>query len=65
MYTSCNFSSGTLSLHLLRSSSASDDLHQLSCNDGLTGSIIENRVPADHVSSVLRGVLAVPGQHCG
>lgn len=44
-------------LHISRSSSTSDNLDQLSGNDGLTGSVVENLVFADHLTSVLGGVL--------
>lgn len=44
-------------LHVLRGSSTSDNLDQLSGNDGLSGTVEENLVAADHVTSVLGGVL--------
>lgn len=45
-------------LRVLRSSGTSNNLHQRSSDDGLTGSIVEDLVFVDHVSGVLRGVLA-------
>ena len=42
---------------LLGSSGTSDNLNQLASNDGLTGSVEENLVTVDHVSSVLGSVL--------
>ena len=44
-------------LHISRSGSTSDNLNQLSGNDGLTGSVVENLVFADHFTGVLGGVL--------
>ena len=46
-----------LALHVLRSGGTSDNLNQLAGNDGLAGTVEENLVPLDHVTSVLGGVL--------
>lgn len=42
---------------LLGGGCTSDNLDQLASNDGLTGSVEENLVLVDHVSSVLGGIL--------
>lgn len=44
-------------LHILRGGGTSDNLDQLTGNDGLTGTVVENLVLADHVAGVLRSVL--------
>ncbi len=46
-----------LSLHILRGGGTSDNLDQLASNDGLTGSVEQNLVLADHLTSVLGSVL--------
>ncbi len=44
-------------LHIRRGSGTSDNLHQLACDDGLASAVEENLVLADHLASVLGGVL--------
>lgn len=44
-------------LHIRGGGGTGDNLDQLASNDGLTGSIVENLVLANHLSSVLGGVL--------
>lgn len=43
---------------ILGRGSTSDNLHQLASDDGLTGSVVDDLKFADHVPSVLGGVLA-------
>ena len=45
------------SLHVRRGSSTSDNLNQLSGNDSLSGTVEENLVLVDHLTSVLGSVL--------
>jgi hypothetical protein len=44
-------------LHIRRRGSTSDNLDQLASNDGLAGSVVENLVLADHLTSVLGSVI--------
>ena len=46
-----------LPLHVFRGGGTSDNLDQLASNDGLTGSVEENLVLADHLTGVLGSVL--------
>jgi len=44
-------------LNVLRRSGTRNDIHQLSCDDGLASAVEENGELLDHVSSILRGIL--------
>lgn len=53
----CPCTRRVLYLHVGGGGGTSDNLDQLASNDGLTSSVVENLVLANHLSSVLRGVL--------
>lgn len=44
-------------LHVLRGGSTSDNFDQLSGNDSLSGTVVQNLVLANHLTGVLGGVL--------
>lgn len=46
-----------LFLHIGGGSSTSNNLDQLSGNDSLSGTVVQNLVPANHFTGVLGGVL--------
>lgn len=47
----------TKNLHILRGSSTSNNLDQLSSNDSLSGAVVQNLVLANHLTGVLGSVL--------
>ena len=51
------FSISQPTLHVLRGGGTGDNFDQFSGNDGLTGSVEQNLVLADHLTGVLGGVL--------
>ena len=46
-------------LHVRRGSSTGDNFDQFPRDDCLSGSVVQNLVPADHVTSILGGVLRI------
>lgn len=48
---------------ILRRGSTSDNFHQLASDDGLTGTVVDDLEFADHVPSVLGGVLHMSDQY--
>lgn len=54
-----SFTRKVLYLHVGGGGGTSDNLDQLASNDGLTSSVVENLVLANHLSSVLRGILKI------
>jgi len=44
-------------LHVLRGGGTSDDFNQLAGNDGLSGAVVQDLVLANHLASVLGGIL--------
>lgn len=58
----CRFTQN-LYLHVGGGGGTSDNLDQLASNDGLTSSVVENLVLANHLSSVLGGILQSACQH--
>jgi len=47
----------TKKLHVCRSSSTGNNFDQFASNDGLSGAVVENLVLANHLTSVLGGIL--------
>lgn len=44
-------------LHVFRSNGTGNNLNELASNDGLSGTVVENLVLANHLTSVLGGIL--------
>ena len=53
--SSCSLASNRL--HISRCGGTSDNFDQLSSNDSLSGSVVQNLVLANHLTSILGGVL--------
>jgi hypothetical protein len=48
-------------LHVFGGSSTSDNLNKFASNDGLSGTVVQNLVLANHLTSVLGGILYMRG----